>query len=173
MCTHTAASLLVSSWGRFDVDPIPLVSDHAREDLIVASLTEETANHRSGTSPTVRRRSNIPVNRGRGIWRSSSEPVRIALDFKYEILIFLYVEGSPDGAYSESIILDSAGNLYGITQFGGGSSSNCPDSGCGVATWSSTRRHFGKAIELPSFSPQSFSWQRAVNSANPAVGEFP
>ena len=39
---------------------------------------------------------------------------------------------SPDGCGAGSLVLDSAGNLYGTSQFGGIQSSNCSLFGCGV-----------------------------------------
>jgi uncharacterized repeat protein (TIGR03803 family) len=47
-----------------------------------------------------------------------------------ESLMHSFAGGSSDGAYPGSVLMDKEGNLYGVTQGGGGK--NCGGEGCGV-----------------------------------------
>jgi uncharacterized repeat protein (TIGR03803 family) len=76
-----------------------------------------------------------------------------------ETVLHNFVAGTSDGGGPEaSLTRDSAGNLYGTTQIGGHTGSDCPSQGCGVvfelsppstsgAPWTETILHFFSGLD--------------------------
>jgi hypothetical protein len=80
----------------------------------------------------------------------SAPPVKPASSAAKEKVLFVFPGGARGGNPSDKLIFDSAGNLYGTTNAGGGFSTNCPNGWCGAAfeltptssgTWKETVLH--------------------------------